>query len=109
VALKVRICAGAPIEDDELGRVSYGYRTQKDGVDETEDGGVGADAECESEHGDGGEARRFAQHAEGVANVLKNAREKIATHFMIGCEPGIMKMCRRGINHLRLFSRKLVT
>ena len=43
---------------------------QEDGVDDAEDGGVGADAECEREDGDDGEGRIFAKRAEGEADVL---------------------------------------
>src|SRR5207237_835119 len=46
------------------------------GIDEAEDGGVGADAESKSEDRDGGEAGRFAQHAKGEAQILKERVQK---------------------------------
>ena len=46
-------------------------RAQQDSVDEAEDGGVGADAEGESENGDGGEAWRLAEHPQPESEVLK--------------------------------------
>ena len=46
-----------------------GKRAQKYGVDQAEDGGVGADAECQHEDGGKREARRFAQNAQAVEEV----------------------------------------
>ena len=44
--------------------VAIRQRPQQDGADDAEDGGVGADAERERDHGDGGEARRPPQRAQ---------------------------------------------
>src|SRR5258708_17677507 len=44
---------------------------EKDGVDDGEDGGIGADAESEGEHGDGGEAWSLAEHPQPESEVLK--------------------------------------
>ena len=46
-------------DHDELLRVGVRQRAKQDGVDDGEDGGVGADAEGEREDGDGGEGRDF--------------------------------------------------
>ncbi len=59
-----------PLEKNKVLRILDGKRSEHDGIDEAEDGGVSADAESESEHGDGGEAGGSAQHAQGVAQVL---------------------------------------
>ena len=56
----------------ELLRAVEGERTQQHRVDHAEDDGVGADAERQREHGDGGEAGRLGQHANGVSKVLKD-------------------------------------
>jgi len=58
------VCGG---ELDELFGVADGKVAEEKGVDEGEDGGVGADAEREGEDGDGGERGRFGESAEGVA------------------------------------------
>src|ERR1700683_891891 len=71
MALEFRVCTGAPVEDNQLLRISHWYGAQEHGVDEAEDGRVGADAEGDGEDGDCSEARRFAQRAEGEANVLQ--------------------------------------
>src|SRR5271170_6263710 len=46
----------------ELAGIGEGQSLQQDGVDDAEDGGVGADAEGEREDSDDGEAGRFAQN-----------------------------------------------
>ena len=40
-------------------------------VDHAEDGGIGSDADAECQDSDGGEAGRFAQRAEGQADVVE--------------------------------------
>ena len=55
--------------DRELPRMAHGQRAQPQGLDQLEDGGVGAGAEREREQRDGGEARRSTQHAPRVAQV----------------------------------------
>jgi hypothetical protein len=45
-------------------------RMEENGVDDGENGGVGADAEAEREDGDGGEAGAFEEVAESAANIL---------------------------------------
>src|SRR5437016_6039857 len=67
-----------PLEKNKVLRIFDGKRSEYDGIDEAEDGGVSADAESESEHGDGGEAGGFAKHPQRVANVLKDTPEKTA-------------------------------
>src|SRR6202000_3013325 len=54
------------IEPDEAIGVCERERAEDDGVDDAEDGGVGADAESERENGDEREAWIFAQSAECV-------------------------------------------
>jgi len=52
--------------------IAIGHRQalQECGVDDGEDGGVGADAEGERQDGGGGEAWPLPQHARGVAEIL---------------------------------------
>jgi len=45
-------------------------RPQQDSVDQAEDSSVRADAESEGNDGNGGEAGRLAQHAEGESQIL---------------------------------------
>ncbi len=60
------------VEDaDELLLMGEGERAEQDGVNNAEDGDVGADAERESENRDDHEAWIFGQCAPGVANVSK--------------------------------------
>ena len=58
--------------EDELRGVFERQRAEEDGVDDAEDGGIGADAESESEDGDGGEAGGFRERADGVFQVLQD-------------------------------------
>ena len=53
-----------------------GKRAQQRAIHDGEDGGVSADAEGESEHGDGGEAGGFTEQAKGEAEVLKKRVEE---------------------------------
>src|SRR5262249_8759841 len=43
---------------------------QQNGIDHTEDGGIGADSDRQHQHGNQSESRIFSQHAQGEANVL---------------------------------------
>src|SRR5438874_515227 len=61
---------------DELFGARVGKRNQENSVHETEDGGVGADAEGESENRDRGKAGRLAEHAESEAKVLEQCFEE---------------------------------
>ena len=56
--------------DDAIGIGEVG-RLEQNGVDDGEDGGVGADAKCERGDGGGGESATLPEHAEGVAEVLE--------------------------------------
>src|SRR5215472_7313513 len=53
--------------------MTHGDRLQHYGIEEAEDGGVGADAERERENGYGGKAGRFAKHAKGETNILEHS------------------------------------
>ena len=54
-------------------------RVEEDGVDDGEDGGVGADAESERKNGDKGEARAFLEHTEAAAQVLTKSSGHLGT------------------------------
>jgi hypothetical protein len=70
------VAGGAVLaEDDQPARVGHRQRAQEHGVGEREDGGVGADAERERHHRDGGEQRIAAQAAHGVAQVASEVVE----------------------------------
>jgi hypothetical protein len=45
-------------------------RTQQHGVDDGENGSVGADTQCEDEDGSYSKAGRFEEHSNSIANVL---------------------------------------
>jgi hypothetical protein len=65
----VEVHIGA-LEPDEALALRKRKRLENDGVDDAEDGGVGADAEGQRQHHDGGETGLFREHTQGVANVL---------------------------------------
>ena len=58
-------------DDHELAGMRVGERGEQRGVDDAEDGGIGADAESQGEHGDRGEAGIFAEEAEAKAKVAQ--------------------------------------
>src|SRR5205823_4913964 len=60
-------------ERDQLLRMSHRDMAQHHGIDQREDGRVGADAEGEREHHDRGERRIAKQYAERVAEVIHTA------------------------------------
>lgn len=57
-------------DENELLRIVKRKRAEEDGVDDAEDGDIGADAEGENDDGDGYEGAVAAEGAEGVAQVL---------------------------------------
>jgi hypothetical protein len=64
---------------DQPLRLAERQRAQERGVQQSEDGHVGANTESEGEDGDGGEARRLSQHAEPLAKVLPGGFEEMST------------------------------
>jgi len=59
-----------PLEDNQLLRITQRQRTKKGCVDETENRGVGADAEGQSKNRGGSESRRSSMElAEGKATI----------------------------------------
>jgi hypothetical protein len=57
-------------ELDEVARIPHWQRAEHQGVDQAEDGGVGADAQSEGEDGHRSETGRAAHHADGVTKIL---------------------------------------
>ena len=92
--IEIALSAARRIEVGELHQflgVSHREHAEDDRVDKGEDGGVGADAEGESEDGDGSEGGILAQGAQGVADVLEQRFEErdaagVATFFFGGFE-----------------------
>src|SRR5487761_1813511 len=71
------ICSGR--QSCKFSWISYArQRPQKIRVEEAENGGVGADAERESENGDGGESWGFAEHAQAVAQILNQCPHTVS-------------------------------
>jgi hypothetical protein len=56
---------------DEFVGMREWERAKKDGIDDREDGGVGANAEGESSDGHGGEGGRFPEKAKSKASVVE--------------------------------------
>ena len=61
-----------------------GQRVEDQGVDEGEDGGVGADPDGQGEDDDEDENRIAADAAQGVAEVFPDAVEEVAGGFLAG-------------------------
>src|ERR1700679_4350968 len=64
-------------EDHQAIDLRIRKRLDDPGIYVAEDGGIGADAEGESDDGDGGESGSFAQGAEPVANVLHESFDEV--------------------------------
>src|ERR1051325_340216 len=73
-----------PQHHDVIG-VAKGKWPQQELVDDREDRGVGADAECEREHGDGREGFVFGEYARAVANVLCERFEEPTAFDVVSC------------------------
>ena len=78
-----------PLEHHEAMRFADGERAKQDGINQAKDGGVGADAECESEDRDRGEAGRFAEHAEGEA-AIGEGRVEPTVNALLANHPQIL-------------------
>ena len=64
------------VDADDSARIAGVNRLQEERVHEREDGGVGADAECQHEDRDGREAGRSAERPQSVAQILQQALER---------------------------------
>src|SRR5215469_112969 len=78
-------------QDDELLRMRHRQVAQQDLIGQREDGGVGADAQGESENGDGGEARRFSEHAKSEAQILEQGVEEGKATAVAVALPGLFE------------------
>jgi len=88
----------AGVEVHEFVRMREWERAEENGVDNGEDGGVGANAESEGHDGDGGKGRRFSEKTEGEAGVVEEAfyewKGLLFTHELFGlCEAAEFKDC----------------
>ena len=71
---KIEECAASGNVDEFVGMREW-ERAKENGIDDGEDGGVGADAESESEDSDGGESRGFSEEAQGETRVVEERFE----------------------------------
>ena len=81
-----------PGDADEALRRSVGQRFEQNSIHEAEDRRIGAQAERQSEHDDGAEARVLAKAARAIADVLKRGLQEahsasIATALLCLIEP----------------------
>src|SRR5579872_3277085 len=67
--MQIAVRVDGPDVDEPVG-IGEGHRAQKYGINETEDGGVCAEAKGEGEYRGGCEDRTFAEQAQCEANVL---------------------------------------
>ena len=79
----------------EPSRIRVGKRPQEDAVDDAEDRGVGADAERQRRHGDGGEAGVRGEAAQSVADVLQQCLH----HSLLSAVIGSTRDARRAGSH----------
>lgn len=79
-------------EADEFFGARIGERADQYGVDEAEDGGVDADAERESEHGDQRERFVFAQNAQSNSKVLPEGAQHFFCNLPVTSLPGFAGM-----------------
>ena len=78
------------LREDAMETLRFGVRkgTEEDGVDDAENGGGGADAQGQAEHGNRGEAGVLSEHAKAVANVLQERRHETSLRFEWGLDAG---------------------
>src|SRR5712671_3401012 len=57
-------------EDHDLAGILDRQRPKQQGINQAENGGVGADAQRQREHGYRGESEVLAEHSRGKANIL---------------------------------------
>src|SRR6267142_422190 len=60
----------AEAEDHDLAGIFDRKRPKQQGINQAENGGVGADAQRQREHGYRGESEVLAKHSRGKANIL---------------------------------------
>ena len=65
--------ADGPFEQHQVLRIAHRQRLEHDRVDDTEDGGVGADTEGQRQDSNGGEAGILRQHAQTIEHVAAPA------------------------------------
>ncbi len=82
-------------EHDELIGIVDRQALQQHLVGDREDRGVRADAECEREHDDGGEAWVLGEQPNGVANVLDNLCHQRCHHSYLSATSGSTFVARR--------------
>src|SRR6185312_14415070 len=62
---------------NQLLRSLHRQETEHNGIDQAENGRVRANAQGQSQNGDGGEGRRFAQHAQRKAQILNEGLKQV--------------------------------
>src|SRR5205823_6258137 len=82
-AVVAAVVAALACEDDNLLRIAHREQAQDQLVDESEDCGVGADAQGQRDHCDTGEDRRAAETAKGELEILEQT-----AHACLYC-PGV--------------------
>lgn len=63
------------VEGDKLLRIAHRKVAKDDLVNQGEDGGIGTDAECNRQQGNGGKARTFRERAKANLHVQKKTVE----------------------------------
>src|SRR6185437_12030872 len=66
-----------PLDSVKALRLRHIQRAQDHCIQDSKNNGIGADAESQREYRGEGEAGRFAQHAEGVTNVLQQSFDEV--------------------------------
>src|SRR5712671_8131767 len=82
-------------EDHDLAGILDRQRPKQQGINQAENGGVGADAQRQREHGYRGESEVLAKHSRGKANILpERSQNKLLTrprHTPIPSTPEVFR------------------
>src|SRR5579859_4469256 len=73
---RLAVSGGLSVERDELAWMRIRQWIEQHAIHDRKKGGVRADAQGQSENGDGGERGRFGEHSKGVTNILTDAAQK---------------------------------
>ena|SRR6185295_12247588 len=72
-------------DQDEVGGISEAKRTKQNGVDDAEDGGVGANSEGERQNSDQRECGALGEEAKRVAEILQQSLHRSPHRVVVRC------------------------
>ena len=106
---QVQVLVGSPSRHHQLFGVPHRQHAQQNGIEQAEDGGVGADAYRQREHRDGREHRRLPQHARAVTDIARQVVQHVEAANVAALFPNLLhaaksdagRPARLGIAHSR--------